>query len=77
MQQVFRDYYRDEARGNSYLSIIGYWVRTLSDLVLTAAGEHSENLRKDHTVMNTLRRDIVSVLGCIAIIAIALALRHR
>lgn len=74
MQQVFRDCYRDEARRNSHFAIAGYWVRTLLDLVLTAAREHSENLRKDHTVMSTLRRDLVALVGCSAIIAIALAL---
>ena len=74
MQQVFRDAYRDEARRNSHFALAGYWLRTLLDLVLTAGREHSESLRKDHTFMSTLRRDIVSVLGCVAIIAIAIAL---
>jgi len=71
MQQVFRDCYRDEARRNQFAI---YWLRTLLDLALTATKEHSENLRKDHTIMNTLRRDIVSVVGCAAIIAITLAI---
>jgi hypothetical protein len=71
MQQVFRDCYRDEARRNQ---LAGYWLRTLIDLVLTATKEHSEKLRKDHTIMSTLRRDIVSVVGCMAIIVAALAL---
>jgi hypothetical protein len=73
MLQVFRDCYREEARRNSQLAIAGYWVRTLLDLALTAAREHSQNLRKDH-VMSTLRRDFVALAGCIAIIAIAMAL---
>ena len=71
MQQVFRDCYRAEARRNSYLAIAGYWTRTLLDLVLTAAREHSENFRKDQPIM---RRDIISLAGCTAIIAIAFAL---
>ena len=74
MQQVFRDCYRDEARRNSHLAIVGYWMRTLFDLALTAASEHSESFRKDHTIMSTLRRDLIALAGCIAIIAIALAL---
>jgi hypothetical protein len=74
MLQVFRDCYRDEARRNSHLAIAGYWVRTLLDLAMTAAREHSENFRKDHAVMSTLRRDLVALVGCIAIIVIALAL---
>jgi hypothetical protein len=69
MQQVFRDCYRDEARRNH---LAGYWLRTLIDLVLTATKEHSEKLRKDHTIMST--RDIVSIVGCAAIIVIAFAL---
>ena len=74
MQQVFRDCYRNEARRKSHLAIAGYWVRTLLDLVTSAAKEHSENFRREQTVMSTLRRDIVSVVGCIAIISSALAL---
>ena len=71
MEQVFRDCYRDEACRNH---LAGYWIRTLLDLVLTAAREHSENFRKDHTIMSTLRRDIVSLVGCTAIIVAAFAL---
>ena len=73
MQQVFRDCYRDEARRN-HLAIAGYWMRTLWDLALTATKEHSENFRKDHTFMSTLRRNIIPVVGCAAIIVIAFAL---
>ena len=74
MEQLFRDCYRDEARRNSHVGIAGYWGRTLLDLLLTAVREHSDNLRKDHTFMSTLRRDLVALVGCIAIIVIALAL---
>jgi hypothetical protein len=73
MQQVFRDCYRDEARRNQF-AIAGYWMRTLLDLVRTATKEHSEKLRKDHTIMSSLRRDIVSLVGCTAIIVVAFAL---
>ena len=73
MQQVFRDCYRDEARRNQF-AIAGYWMRTLLDLVLTATKEHSENLRKDHTIMSSLRRDIVPLVSCTAIIIVAFAL---
>lgn len=71
MQQVFRDRYRDEARRHSYLAVAGYWLRTVLDLALTAAREHSENFRKDQNIM---RRDIVSLAGCTAIILIAFTL---
>jgi hypothetical protein len=70
MQQVFRDRYRDEARRNRRLAIAGYWLRTLLDLIPSAAREHSENLRKDHN----MRRDIVSLVGCTCIILIAFTL---
>src|ERR1041384_144432 len=71
MQQVFRDRYRDEARRNGYLAVADYWLRTVLDLALTAMREHSENFRKDQNIM---RRDIVSLAGCTAIILIAFTL---
>ena len=73
MQQVFRDCYRDEARRNQF-AIAGYWMRTLLDLVLTATKEHTEHFRKDHTIMSSLRRDIVPLVSCTAIIVVAFTL---
>ena len=66
MVQVFRDCYRSEANRGSLPS---FWLRTLVDLVLTAAKE-----RKD-IVMNR-RSDGMAILGCIGIIVIAVVI-HR
>jgi hypothetical protein len=74
MVQVFRDRYRDEVRRNSPWSIVIYWFRTLSDLVVTATRERLQNFGKDRQLMNNLRRDIITVVGTIAIIVAALAL---
>jgi hypothetical protein len=74
MVQVFRDRYRDEARRNSPWSIAVYWFRTLSDLVVTATRERFQNFGKDRQMLNNLRRDIIALVGTIAIIVAALAL---
>ena len=66
MRQVFRDCYRAEARARSLPS---FWLRTLVDLVLTAAKE-----RKD--IFMNRRSDGMAILGCIGIIVIALLI-HR
>ena len=64
--QVFRDCYRTEARARSLPS---FWLRTLIDLVLTAAKERKE-------IFMNRRSDAMAILGCIGIIVIAFAL-HR
>ena len=66
MLQVFRDCYRTEARARSLPS---FWLRTLVDLVITAAQE-----RKD--ILMNRRSDGMAILGCIGIIVIAFLL-HR
>src|SRR5262245_6445360 len=74
MVLVFRDRYRDEVGGNRHFALINYWSHTLLDLVVTATREHSENLGKDRQLMTNTRRDIVALLGTIAIIVVAFAL---
>jgi len=69
MRQVFRDCYRAEARSGS---LPGFWLRTLLDLVLTAARERFE--RKG--VFMNRRSDAAALLACVGIIAIAFLL-HR
>ena len=66
MLQVFRDCYRTEARARSLPS---FWLRTLVDLVLTAAKERKE-------IFMNRRSDAMAILGCIGIIVIAFLL-HR
>lgn len=67
MVQVFRDCYRAEARSGS-LAI--FWVRTLSDLVFTAAKERADSSGREGVFMNR-RSDLIAVLGCVAIIVVA------
>ena len=71
MLQVFRDCYRAEARARALPS---FWLRTLVDLVLTAAKERASIGRKEF-FMNR-RSDTMALLGCIGIIVIAFLL-HR
>jgi hypothetical protein len=68
MRQVFRDCYRDEASTGSLTRL---WFRTLADLVLTAAKERAESSRREATIMGNIKRDILAVFGCLAIIVIS------
>jgi hypothetical protein len=68
MHQVFRDCYRDEAGSGS---LIRFWLRTLVDLVLSAARERTDNSGRVDTSMNNLKKDLLAVFGCIAIIVIS------
>jgi len=71
MHQVFRDYYRDEASSGS---LVRFWFRTLADLVLSAAKERTDNSGREDSFMNNLKRDLLAVVGCIAIIVISAVL---
>src|SRR5262245_38620081 len=72
MIQVFRDCYRAEARSGSLPS---FWLRTLLDLVLSAAKEHADNSETKGAYMNR-RSDTMVLLVAIGIIVIAFLL-HR
>ena len=70
MLQVFRDCYRAEARSGSLPS---FWLRTLLDLVITAAKERADSSGREGAFMNR-RSDAMALLGCVAIIVIAFLL---
>lgn len=72
MLQVFRDCYRAEVRARA---LPRFWLRTLVDLVLTAAKERVDSLGRKGIFMNR-RSDTMALLGCIGIIVIAFLL-HR
>ena len=72
MLQVFRDCYRAEVSARSLSS---FWLRTLVDLVLTAAKERADSIGRKQIFMNR-RSDAMALLGCIGIIVIAFLL-HR
>ncbi|MBA2524158.1 MAG: hypothetical protein H0V18_00025 [Pyrinomonadaceae bacterium] len=74
MAQVFRDCGRvAESRRRLFVSM-HFWLIILLDLVKTAPKEHVDNLRKEKSVMNNLRRDALALFGCIAIIVVAFLL---
>jgi hypothetical protein len=70
MLQVFRDCYRAEARSGS---LPGFWLRTLIDLVLTAARERADSSGKEGVFMNR-RSDAVALAVCVGIIVVAFLL---
>src|SRR2546421_1351272 len=68
MIQVFRDSYRTELRTHEAAGVFRLWLRTLPDLVQSAAKEHLETER---SIMKNLRRELIAVIGCLAIIVFA------
>jgi hypothetical protein len=72
MLQVFRDCYRAESSSGSLPS---FWLRTLVDLVFTAAKERSDNSGRQGVFMNR-RSDAMILLISLGIIVIAFLL-HR
>ena len=71
MAHLFRDCYRAEKRNRGPLGVCHLILRTLLDLARTAPKEHLENLGKDNSVMNTLRKDALALIGCLGIIVVA------
>ena len=74
MVQVFRDCNRAAESHKSPLGLVQFWLNILIDLVKTAPKEHVENLRKEKSVINNLRRDALALFGCITIIVVAFLL---
>ena len=74
MVQVFRDCYRIEEKKDRLFVTGQFWLRTIWDLARTAPKEHLDNLGKENPIMKNLRRDALALLGCVAIIAIAILL---
>ncbi len=74
MAQVFRDCYRAEKSNRGLPGVCRLILRTLLDLMRTAPKEHLENLGKDNSVMNNLRKDALALLGCVGIIVLAFLL---
>ena len=69
MLQTFRDCYRFEVNKT------GFWLRTLVDLIFTAARERADSSGREGVFMNNTRRsDGLAVLACAGIIVIAILL---
>lgn len=71
MAQVFRDSWRYQRRQATKFGLLHLWLQTLLDLIQTVPHEHLDNLGKEKSLMNILRRDGLAVVGCLAIIVIA------
>jgi hypothetical protein len=71
MAQVFRDSWRYQRRQEIKFGLLYLWLQTLLDLIQTVPQEHLHNLGKEKSLMNTLRKDALAVVGCLAIIVIA------
>jgi len=70
MVQVFRDSYFEQRRA-SRGSILRLWLNTIADLVYSALKERTES---ENSFMNNMRRDVIGVLGCLIVIAVAFCL---
>lgn len=74
MRQVFRDCCRGYcSEGARTRKLAGFWLRTLLDLILTAAEERACRSGREGVLVNR-RRDLTAVLGCVGIIVIAFLL---
>ena len=73
MTQLFRDCYRDIQSGGAGTAV-GFWLRTIADVIRTAPVERWDTLGKGSETMKNLKRDAIALLACIAIIVIALLL---
>ena len=74
MAQLFRDSGQAAESRKGPTALLYFWLTVLIDLLKTAPKEHLDNLRKEESVMNNLRRDALALFGCIAIIVVALVL---
>jgi len=75
MVQLFGDQMRDARTGDAHSGPVGTWLRTLGDLVVTAASEHT---RRDRTVAHSLADSpsmairalgILGILGGVVLLA--------
>jgi hypothetical protein len=69
MTQAFRDCCRAQSKGVGFG--LDLWLRTLADLLTSATREHLDNFRKDNSAMNNWQRNLMAIVGCLAIIVVA------
>lgn len=69
MTQLFRDCYRAERKQPAR-----FWLATLLDLIRAAPKEHLDRLGKENSIMENLRRDVLALIGSLAIIVVAFLL---
>jgi hypothetical protein len=73
MTQLFRDCYRDQTSRNA-TGIWVLWLRTVSDLFISAPREHLERLRRENSFMSNPQRTVLALVTCLAIIVVAFLL---
>ena len=73
MTQLFRDCYRDIQSGG-LISAIDLWRRLILDVVRTAPLERWEALGRRYKIMKNLKSNLIGLLACLAIIAVAFLL---
>ncbi len=73
MTQLFRDCYREQTSQNA-IGLWLLWLRTVSDLFVSAPREHLNRLQRENSVMTNLQRTVLALGTCLAIIVIAFSL---
>ena len=73
MTQLFADCYRAEQKFG-FGGLSAFWLRSLSDLLISALREHLDNLKKESSKMTNLQRNVMALGACLAIIVVAFLL---
>jgi hypothetical protein len=73
MTQLFRDCYCD-IQSDGLISAIAFWRRIILDVIRTAPLERWEALGRSCETMKNLKRDLIGLVACLAIIVVAFLL---
>jgi hypothetical protein len=73
MTQLFRDCYRD-THADGLITALAFWQRMIVDVIRTAPLERWEALERRCETMKNLKTDVLGLLACLAIIAVAFVL---
>jgi len=73
MTQLFRDCYRD-THADGLITALAFWQRMIVDVIRTAPLERWEALERRCETMKNLKTDVLGLLVCLAIIAVAFVL---
>jgi hypothetical protein len=73
MTRLFRDCYCD-IQSDGLISAIAFWRRMILDVIRTAPLERWEALGRSCEIMKNLKRDVIGLVACLAIIVVAFLL---
>jgi hypothetical protein len=73
MTQLFRDCYR-EIQTDGLITALAFWRRMIVDVIRTAPLERWEALERRCETMKNLKTDVLGLLACLAILAVAFVL---